>query len=189
MVAESSKIWLALQAESAYIFKAENGGSECIILWERILSNTSLYNLKQVDYSERGQRVEIIVDGVPKPQMVVFSGTDCFGEKYYFTEQGLKYIQDSRLKRSWQNLVPNYLAKIPVILRFPELVARNIDRPDHYLFCDRVAIREYGNRKCLLGVLLIKSNINVVWNFYWLQENKPPKATEIIYKSKGYKKR
>jgi hypothetical protein len=144
------------------------------------LASANIYNLKNVDYSERGQRIEIIVDGVPKPQTVIFAGTDCFGEKYYFTEQGLRYIQGSRLKRQWQNAILSYLAKIPTILRSPLLVTRKIGQPEHYLFCDKIAIREYGNKKCLLGVVLIKANINVVWNFYWLQKNKAPKEDEII---------
>ena len=147
------------------------------------MANTSIYQLKNVDYSERGRTLEIIVDGVRKPQTVIFSGIDCLGEKYYFTEQGLRYIQDSRHKRPWQTVVLNYLEKIPPILKVPQLVARHLDRADHYLFCERVAIAEYGNRKCLLGVLLIKANINVVWNLYWLEGNKPPQATEIIYQN------
>jgi len=106
------------------------------------LASVNIYNLKNVDYSERGQTLEIIVDGVPKRQTIIFSGMDYFGEKYYFTERGLRYIQDSRLKRQWQNAILNYLAKIPTILRSPRLVARKIDEPGHYLFCDKFAIRE-----------------------------------------------
>jgi hypothetical protein len=150
--------------------------------------NTSLYNLEQVDYSERGQRIEIIVDGVPKPQTVIFSGIDHLGEKYYFTEQGLRYIQDSRLKRPWQRVLLYYLHKIPIILRSPQLIARSKNFRDHYLFFDRAVIKERGNKKCLLCVVLIKSNINVVWNFYWLEENRMPEEVEIIYKSKSFKK-
>jgi hypothetical protein len=147
------------------------------------LASANIYNLKNVTYSERGQTLEIIVDGVPKPQTIIFSGTDYFGDKYYFTEQGLRYIQDSRRKRRLQNVALNYLAKIPIVLKSPQLVVRNIDRPDHYLFCDRIAIKEYGNRQRLFGVVLIKTNINVVWNFYCLQENRAPIETEIIYQS------
>ena len=149
------------------------------------MASANVYNLKHVDYSAREQTVEIIVDGIPKRQTIIFSGTDYFGEKYYFTEQGLRYIQDSRLKRPRQHFVLHYFDKIPIILGSPEVVARDIDDPDHYLYCGRVAIKERGNQKCLLCVLVIKSNINVVWNFYWLQENKLPKAAEIIYKNKA----
>jgi len=149
------------------------------------LANAGLYNLKNVDYSARGQTIEIIVDGVPKPQTVIFAGNDYWGEKYYFTEQGLRYIQDSRLTRDWQNFVLNYFNKIPIILKSPQLVARDIRYPDHYLFFDKFAIKEHNNKRRLLGVVVIKSNINVVWNFYWLEENKEPRATEIIYKRKS----
>lgn len=82
----------------------------------------------------------------------------------------------------------NYFSKIPIILKSPQLIARNISFPNRYLFFDRVVIKELDNEKCLLCVVLIKSNINVVWNFYWLEENKVPAKTEIIYKSKSYKK-
>jgi len=148
-----------------------------------ILASTNIYNLKNVDYSERGQTLEIIVDGLSKRQTIIFSGIDCFGEKYYFTEQGLRYIQDSRFSRPRQIFVLNYLKKIPIILRAPKIVARNMREANRYLFCDRIAIKELNNRKCWLGVVLIKSNINVVWNLYWLEENKLPEMAEIIYKS------
>jgi hypothetical protein len=148
------------------------------------LASANIYNLKHVDYSERGQRIEIIVDGITKPQTVIFSGMDCFGEKYYFTEQGLRYIRDSRPIRPWQNFILNYLHKIPIILKSPQLVGRDVRYLNHYLFFDKFVIKERGNKRCLLGVVLIKSNINVVWNFYWLEENKTPGHTETIYKSK-----
>jgi hypothetical protein len=153
------------------------------------LASTNIYGLKGVDYSERGQRVEIIVDGVRKPQTIIFSGTDCFGDKYYFTEQGLSYIKDSRNKLPWQNFVLSYLHKIPIILRTPQYAARRRLHPKRFLFYDRVTIRERRNQKCLLCVVLTKSNINVVWNFYWLENNRVPDTVEIIYKSKSSKKR
>jgi hypothetical protein len=69
------------------------------------LASANVYNLKHVDYSELGQAVEIIVNGIPKRQTVIFSGTDYFGEKYYFTEEGRRYITDSRNDRSIQKFV------------------------------------------------------------------------------------
>ena len=56
------------------------------------MAGANIYNLKNVDYSERGQTLAIIVDGVLKPRTVIFSGIDSLGEKYYFSEQGLRYI-------------------------------------------------------------------------------------------------
>jgi hypothetical protein len=153
------------------------------------LASANIYSLKHVDYAERGQQVEIIVDGVAKSQTVIFSGIDYFGEKYYFTEQGLRYIQDSRHRRPQQNVVLNYLNKIPIILKSPQVIARHVRYPDRHLFCDKVSIKERGNRKCLLGVVLSKANINVVWNFYWLEESNLPELFGIIYMSKSFKKR
>jgi len=145
------------------------------------LANTNIYHLKNVDYSERGQTLEIIVDGVPKPQTIIFSGTDYFGDRYYFTEQGLRYIQDSRHKLPWQTSVLNYLQKIPIILRAPRYAAISKINPVRHLFYEQIAIKERGNKKSLLCVVLTKSNINVVWNFYWVERNKVPDTAEIIY--------
>ncbi|MGH7599365.1 MAG: hypothetical protein ACREOI_23650 [bacterium] len=152
------------------------------------MASASIYNLKHVDYAERGQQLEIIVDGVPKRQTIIFSGTDYFGEKYYFTEQGLRYIQDSRHKLPWQNFVLNYLHKIPIILRAPQYAAISKINSVRFLFYDRIAIKVRRKQKCLLCVVLTKSNINVVWNFYWVERNDIPETAEIIYRSKGAKK-
>jgi hypothetical protein len=149
------------------------------------LASANIYYLKDVDYSERGYAAEIIVDGVPKRQTIIFSGTDYFGEKYYFTEEGLRYITDSRQERSIQEFVLKHLAKIPTILKTPLFIGRNLERAAHYLYFKDIAFKERLFQKLLFTVVLKKSNINVVWNFYWLNESKVSKATEIIYKSKG----
>jgi len=49
-------------------------------------------------------------------------------------------------------------------------------------------MKERKNVQYLLGVVLNKSNINVVWNLYWLESNSLPETIEIIYKSKSMKK-
>jgi hypothetical protein len=149
------------------------------------LANASVHHLKHVDYSERGQTVEIIVDGVPKRQTVIFSGIDCFGDIYYFTEQGLRYITDSRNQRSAQKFVLHHLEKIPTILKTPLIIGRNLEKPDNYLYFKEFAIKERRYRKLLFVVILKKSNIHVIWNFYYLSDNKVPKEIEIIHKSKG----
>ena len=87
------------------------------------MATSGIYNLEHVDYSERGQLVEIIVDGVPKLQTVIFSGIDCFQEN---------------------------------------------------------AVKEHRNKKELLAVVLKKTNINVVWNFYWLEDFVIPHHVEIL---------
>jgi hypothetical protein len=149
------------------------------------LASTNIDDLKQVDYSERGQTVEIIVDGVPKAQTVIFSGTDRFGEKYYFTEQGLSYITDSRSERPDQQLALNYLAKIPTILNAPLIIGRNLKKPENYLYFKEIAMKERRYQKFLFIVILKKSNINVIWNFYYLSENKVPQKVEVIHRNQG----
>jgi len=104
------------------------------------MAGANIYHLRNVDYSERGQTLEIIVDGVPKPQT-------------------------------------------------PLYVARRLDHPIRYLFYDNVAMKERKNKQHLLCVVLNKSNINVVWNLYWLESNAFPETVEIIYKSRSTKKR
>ncbi len=149
------------------------------------MASANIYNLKHVDYSERGQAVEIIVDSVPKRQTIIFSGNDYSGEKYYFTEEGLRYITDSRNDRSIQKFVLKHLDKIPTIIKTPLFVGRNLERSDNYLYVKEVTFKERLFQKLLFAVVLKKSNINVVWNFYWLNESKVSKTTEIIHKSKG----
>jgi len=149
------------------------------------LANTNIYHLKNVDYSERGQTLEIIVGGVAKPQTVIFSGIDCLGEKYYFTEQGLRYITDSRNDRPIQRFVLNHFDKTPTILKEPLIIARSLETPDNYLYIKDVAIKERGHQKLLFVVILKKSNIHAIWNFYWLSENRIPRAVEIIHRNQG----
>ena len=113
------------------------------ILREKFLATGSIYNLEQVNYSERGSRVEIIVDGVPKPQTVIFSGVDCFSEIYYFTEEGLRYINDSRLDRSRQKFVLHDLDKIPKTMKNPMQFGRNLKEPDNFVYFQKYAIKEH----------------------------------------------
>lgn len=57
--------------------------------------------------------------GIVKPQIVIFSGADYFGERYYFTEEGLRYILDSFLdcakvkgaKRAFDSLMVDDFSK------------------------------------------------------------------------------
>jgi len=148
------------------------------------LAAGSIYSLKHVDYTERGQQVEIIVDGSPKIQTVIFTGTDCFGEIYYFPEEGLRYITDSRLDRSRQKFVLHYLDKIPKTLKAPILFGHNLKEPDNFIYLQKYAIKEHHNSNELLAVVLKKSNINVVWNFYWIEDEKLPSHVEILQRFK-----
>lgn len=148
----------------------------------------NLYRLKQVDYSQRGEVVSIIVDGAIKPQTVIFTGTDCFGERYYFTEEGLRYITDSRRKRPEQHFILEHLEKIPSVLKSPVVVAHHPKLPSNYLFFKDATFPELDRKKFLLLVVLKKSNINVIWNFLWQEGNKVPQDSEIIFRSRGAKK-
>jgi len=147
-----------------------------------------LYRLKNVDYSQRGEIVSIIVDGIVKPQTVIFSGVDYFGERYYFTEEGWRYIIDSRRKRFDHSFVLQHLDKIPVILKSPIIVARHPNIDSNYLFLKDTMFTESTRKKILLLVVLKKSNINVVWNYLWQEESKTPKGSEVIFRSRGAKK-
>ena len=149
------------------------------------MASANIYNLKHVDYSERGQRVEIIVEGIPKRQTIIFSGIDYSGEKYYFTEEGLRYITDSRNERPDQELALKYLGKIPTLLNAPLMIGRNLKKPENFLYFKEFAIKERLYRKFLFIAILKKSNINVIWNFYYLSENKVPRKVEIIYRNQG----
>lgn len=143
------------------------------------MAAVNIFSLEGVDYSDRGKKVKIEVDGVAKTQTIVFAGLDYFDATCFFTQESLKYITDSRLRRRSQKFVLNYFDKIPKILKVPLLLGRNRNEPNNFIYCQRYAINEHQNRKELLAVVLKKSNISVVWNFYWRQAGKIPVHAEI----------
>jgi hypothetical protein len=146
-----------------------------------------LYRLEHVDYSQRGEIIYVMVDGIAKPQTIIYSATDCFGEKYYFTEEGLRYIKDSREERPEQRFVLNYLDKISTVLKAPIIVGKSTDIIENHLYFKPIAIKERYYKKLLFIVILKKSNFNVVWNFYYVKSNKIPEATGVFYKTKEAK--
>jgi len=148
----------------------------------------SLYRLNHVDYSQRGDVVSIIVDGIVKPQTVIFSGVGYFGERYYFIEEGLRYIADSRHKRIDQSFLLEHLDKIPVVLKSPLIVARHPNISSNYLFLKDLIFPESARKKILLSVVLKKSNINVVWNYLRQEGKKVPEGAEVIFRSHGAKR-
>jgi hypothetical protein len=77
-----------------------------------------------------------------------------------FTEQGLRYITDSRNKRPDQKFVLNHLDKISTILKTPLIIGRSLEKPDNYLYFKEIAIRERRYQKLLFVVILKKSNIH-----------------------------
>lgn len=149
------------------------------------MPKSNLYGLKNVDYARSGQEIKILVDNASILQTVIFSGTDYYGDTYHFTEQGLRYITDSRSARPTQNFVLNYFDKIPIILKTPLIIGTNIEKPENHLYFGEIAIKEFRHKKRLFVVILKKSNLNVVWNFYWLSQNKVPHKTEILFRTKS----
>jgi hypothetical protein len=124
--------------------------------------------------------LRLLLTVFPKKQTVIFTGIDCFGETYYFTEESLRYITDSRLDRFRQRFILHYFDKIPKILKTPMKFGRNLKEPDNFIYFQKYAIKEHRNKKELLAVVLKKSNINVVWNFYWIEDGKVPSHIEIL---------
>jgi len=53
------------------------------------MAGANIFNLKNVDYSERGQTLEIIVDGVPKPQTIIFFRNGLFRRQVLFYRAGV----------------------------------------------------------------------------------------------------
>ena len=147
-----------------------------------------LLRLKDVDYSQRSEIIDIIIDGMMRQQTIIFSGIDCSGEKYYFTEEGLRFIQDSRGRRWWQELVLDYLNKIPVILKTPAIIARSVDDHNSYIYGKMISHKPPRRTQHLLLVVLKKLNFNVVWNIYWAEENHIPYDTEVVFHEKSARK-
>ena len=47
---------------------------------------------------------------------------------------------------------------------------------------------ECGYKKELFVVLMKKANINVVWNFYWLEDGKIPHSVDVLYRTRRARK-
>jgi len=142
-----------------------------------------VYHLPNVDYSERGSVLYIQAGGRLLPQTVIYTVSDYGGEKWYFTEEGLRYIHDSRRRRISQRFVLDYLHQIPIIMRSPAIVARK-PGDENFLYCKPVTIKEFSFHPRLLIVVGKKSNLNVIWNFFWQEQNRLPReAAEIVYRA------
>ena len=147
--------------------------------------STDVFALRNVDYSEKGAELEIVVEEQIRLQTVVYSALDYSGEKWYYTEEGHRYILDARSRRGRQRFVKSYLDRIPVIVRQPIIVGRDSDQPQNLLYYGAVAIEEHGFKRALLAVVMSKSNISVVWDFYWVEKNKVPRKVAVLYRTKG----
>ena len=144
-----------------------------------------VFSLRNVDYSETGMELEIIVEEQRKLQTVIYSTVDYLGEKWYYTEEGHRYILDARSRRGRQRFVKGYLDKIPVIVRQPMIVGQDSDQPQNLFYYGAVAIEEHGFKRELLAVVMKKSNISVVWDLYWVEKNKVPRKVAVLYRAKG----
>ena len=143
-----------------------------------------VFSLCNVDYSEKGMELEIIVEGQRKLQTVIYSTVDYQGEKWYYTQEGHQYILDARRGRVSQRFVTGYLDKIPVIIRQPIATGRDVRYKENYLYFGEIAVAECGYKKELFVVLMKKANINVVWNFYWLEDGKIPHSVDVLYRTR-----
>jgi len=99
--------------------------------------NTDVFALRNVDYSEKGMELEIVVEGESRLQTVIYSALDYSGEKWYYTQEGHQYILDARSRRGRQRFMKGYLDKIPVIVRQPIIVGQDVDQPQNLFY--------YGN--------------------------------------------
>jgi len=149
------------------------------------LAADDVFSLHNVDYSEKGMELEIIVEGQIRLQTVIFSALDYLGEKWYYTEEGHRYILDARSRRGRQRFVKGYLDRIPVIVRQPIIVGRDSDQPQNLFYYGAVAIEEHGFKRELLAVVMKKSNVNVVWDLYWVEKNEVPRKIAVLYRAKG----
>lgn len=124
--------------------------------------STDVFALRNVDYSEKGMEQEIIVEAQRQLQTVIYAGVDYQGERWYYTQEGHRYILDARRERVSQRFVTDYLDKIPVIIRQPIATGRDVRYKENYLYFGEIAVAERGYRKELFVVLMKKTTINVV---------------------------
>jgi len=147
--------------------------------------NTDVFALRNVDYSEKGMELEIVVEGESRLQTVIYSALDYSGEKWYYTQEGHQYILDARSRRGRQRFMKGYLDKIPVIVRQPIIVGQDVDQPQNLFYYGAIAIEEHGFKRELLAVVMKKSNVNVIWDLYWVEKNKVPRKVAVLYQTKG----
>jgi hypothetical protein len=150
--------------------------------------SNDVFALRNVDYSEKGAELEIVIEGQGKRQTVIYAGVDYQGEKWYYTQEGHQYILDARRGRVSQRFVIDYLDKIPVIIRQPVATGRDVRYKENYLYFGEIPVAERGYKKELFVVLMKKTNINVVWNFYWLEDGKIPHSLDVLYRTRRARK-
>jgi len=146
--------------------------------------SVDVFTLRDVDYSEKGTRVEIVVAGRPRPQTVIYAVLDYQGEKCYYTEEGHRYILDSRHSRTIQRLAVGYLDKIPRIIRQPIGVGKDPQEMQTILYFGEIGIKEHAYKKRLFAVVVKEGLVRVIWNFYWLENGKIPERIRLVYRTR-----
>ena len=147
-----------------------------------------LLRLKNVDYTRHGETVSIMVDGKTRSQTVIFTARDYWDERYFFTEEALRYIHDARRRRPYQEFVLDYLHKLPSILATPSIIGRSLVDPASHIYGKAISRSAAEQTRYLLLAVLKKSNINVVWNLYWAEDNRVPHETEMLFVDKAGRK-
>ena len=105
-------------------------------------------------------------------------------KKCYYTEEGHRYILHSRHGRTIQRFAIDYLDRISRIIRQPIGVARDPQDAQTVLYFGEIAVEEYAYRKRLFVVVVKKDVVRVVWNFYWLENEKIPDRVRLIYRTR-----
>lgn len=146
--------------------------------------SVDVFTLQDVDYSEKGTQVEIVIAGRPRPQMVIYTVLDYQGEKCYYTKEGHRYILDSRHSRTIQRFAVNYLDRIPRIIRQPIGVGEDPKERQTILYFGEIAVKEHAYRKRLFAVVVKEGLVKVIWNFYWLEDGKMPARVRLVYQTK-----
>jgi hypothetical protein len=145
--------------------------------------SVDVFTLRGVDYSERGTQTEIVVAGQSRPQTVIYAVLDYQGEKCYYTEEGHRYILDSRRSRTIQRFTVNYLDRIPRIIRHPIGIGKDLGQMQTVLYFGEIAIEEHAYRKRLFVVVVKEGLVKVIWNFYWLENARIPDRVKLVYRT------
>ncbi|MGB0383815.1 MAG: hypothetical protein ACPGWR_03245 [Ardenticatenaceae bacterium] len=146
--------------------------------------SNNVWSLKNVDYSEKGKQFEVVVEGQVKQQTTIYTALDYAGNKWYYTEEGHSYILDSRRRRGSHWFVERYLSKIPVIVRNPIIIGRDPLDKNKKFYYGLISVAEHNYQKLLFVVVMQTLPKMVVWNFYWLEQQRVPSNVIILYRTK-----
>jgi len=93
-------------ADCATAIEEEGRGKWTTEVWRsEILAGDDVFSLHNVDYSEKGMELEIIVEGQRKLQTVIYSTVDYQGEKWYYGGRGK--LENGKGKRDKGRRIPS----------------------------------------------------------------------------------